>query len=416
MACRPLRGRCIALPHSLRAGGVRRHGCGEASPLPEFKPTADARVAWRASVGSSEEYVFFPALRGGAVYAAGYDGNGHAPGRGQRQAGLARGHRVAALGRRRRRRRTSCWWRSDKGVVLAYSLEGKQLWRSQVTSEVLSAPRTIGNLVVVRTGDGRIFGLDAANGERKWEYQATPAAAAVARRIRRDPVRELVLAGLPAGKLVALNLSTGAQVWDAVVAQPKGANELERVTDIAAAPVVSDGAGLRRGVPGPHRAATTSPRARCSGAATRRPLRAWRWTRVTVYMTDESGVVVAFDKTTGATLWKQDKLLARGVSGPAAVGSLVVVGDYRGLRALPGARGRRFRGAHLDRRQRHLGAAGARGQQRAGADARAAGSMRSPSRRSESRWSDVSCRMSDRQLVHRRSLRRICHRSLTSDS
>lgn len=134
---------------------------------------------------------------------------------------------------------------------------------------------------------------------------------------------------MPAGKLVALNLNTGVQVWDAVVAQPKGANELERVTDVAAAPVVSEDQAC---------AVAFQGRIACYDAATG----TLQWSRdassaaslavdaLSVYMTDENGVVVAYDKTSGATLWKQDKLLARRVSGPGVLGSLVAVGDYEG--------------------------------------------------------------------------------------
>ena len=286
------------------------------SPLPEFKPTAEARVAWRASVGSSKEYVFFPALRGGAIFAAGYDGNvtrlDAANGKQawrvdsgvQLAGGVGADTDLVLVG-------------SDRGLVIAYSLEGKEQWRSQVTSEVLSVPRAIGNLVIVRSGDGRIFGLDAANGERKWEYQATLPPLLLRAESGVTPLRDLVLVGLPAGKLVGLNLTTGVQVWDAVVAQPKGANELERVTDVAAAPVVSDDQAC---------AVAFQGRIACYDA-TKGTL---QWSRdassakslamdaVSVYMTDENGVVVAYDKASGATLWKQDKLLARGVSGPGS--------------------------------------------------------------------------------------------------
>jgi outer membrane protein assembly factor BamB len=298
------------------------------SPLPQFKPTAEARVAWRASVGSSKEYVFFPALHSGAIYAAAYDGtvtrldaaNGKQVWRVdsglQLSGGVGADTDLALVA-------------SDKGVVVAYSLEGKERWRSQVSSEVLSVPRTLGNLVIVRSGDGHIFGLDAATGERKWEYQATLPPLLLRGESGVTPLRDLLLAGMPAGKLVALNPDTGAQVWDAVVAQPKGANELERVTDVAAAPVVSEDQAC---------AVAFQGRIACYDAAKG----TLQWSRdassaaslavdaVTVYMTDENGVVVAYDKTSGATLWKQGKLLARGVSGPAVAGSLVVVGDYQG--------------------------------------------------------------------------------------
>lgn len=308
-------------------------GCGgtdavKPSPLPEFKPTADTRVAWRTSVGGSDEYVFFPALRGGQVYAAAHNGNVTRldAGNGKQvwqvdtdlrlAGGVGADTDLVLVG-------------SEKGVVVALSLEGKELWRSQVSSAVLSVPRTMGTLVIVRSGDGHIFGLDAANGERKWEYQATIPPLLLRDESGVTPARDLVLAGLPAGKLVALNPATGSQVWDAVVAQPKGANELERVTDIAASPVVTEDQVC---------AVAFQGRIACydAGKGT------LQWSRdassaaglavdaVAVYMTDASGVVMAFDKASGATLWKQDRLLARGVSGPAVVGSLVVVGDYQG--------------------------------------------------------------------------------------
>jgi len=315
------------------AAFVALAGCGgsdavKPSPLPQFKPTADARVAWRTSVGRSKAYVFFPALRTGAIFAASNDGNvtrldaanGKQAWRVDTKVRLSGGvgadSDLVLVG-------------SDKGVVIALTAEGKEVWRSQVTSQVLSPPRQAGNLVVARAGDGHIFGLDAANGVRKWEYQATMPPLLLRDASGVTPLRELILAGLPAGKLVALNPGTGVPTWDAVVAQPKGANELERVTDVAAAPVVSEDQAC---------AVAFQGRVACYDA-TKGTL---QWGRdassaaalaadaTSIYMTDDNGVVMAYDKASGATLWKQDKLLARGVSGPAVVGSLIAVGDFEG--------------------------------------------------------------------------------------
>ena len=49
-----------------------------------------------------------------------------------------------------------------------------------------------------------------------------------------------------------------------------------------------------------------------------------------LYVTDEKDAVVALDKTSGASIWKQDKMSGRRVSGPLAFGRYVVVGDYQG--------------------------------------------------------------------------------------
>jgi outer membrane protein assembly factor BamB len=41
-------------------------------------------------------------------------------------------------------------------------------------------------------------------------------------------------------------------------------------------------------------------------------------------------VVVALDKTAGASVWRQDKLLYRRVTAPTVVGDWIVVGDLEG--------------------------------------------------------------------------------------
>jgi outer membrane protein assembly factor BamB len=49
-----------------------------------------------------------------------------------------------------------------------------------------------------------------------------------------------------------------------------------------------------------------------------------------VYVTDELGNVWALERRTGASIWKQEGLKARGVTGPAVFGDYVVVGDFEG--------------------------------------------------------------------------------------
>jgi outer membrane protein assembly factor BamB len=49
-----------------------------------------------------------------------------------------------------------------------------------------------------------------------------------------------------------------------------------------------------------------------------------------VYVTDDQGQVWALDRFNGNSVWKQDKLRGRAVTGPAVYGSSVVVGDFQG--------------------------------------------------------------------------------------
>ena len=49
-----------------------------------------------------------------------------------------------------------------------------------------------------------------------------------------------------------------------------------------------------------------------------------------LYVSDERNAVVAVDRNTGASLWRQDKLVGRRLSRPLAIGRHVVVGDVEG--------------------------------------------------------------------------------------
>jgi outer membrane protein assembly factor BamB len=59
-----------------------------------------------------------------------------------------------------------------------------------------------------------------------------------------------------------------------------------------------------------------------------------------LYVTDDTGAVQALDKTSGANVWKQDKLAWRHVTAPLVVADRVVVGDLQGyLHVLSGEDG-----------------------------------------------------------------------------
>jgi len=49
-----------------------------------------------------------------------------------------------------------------------------------------------------------------------------------------------------------------------------------------------------------------------------------------IYITDETGLVWALDRHSGNSIWKQDKLANRLVSGPSYFNGYIVVGDFEG--------------------------------------------------------------------------------------
>ena len=313
--------------------GAALWGCSgskgpEPAKLVDFKPSVKLTVAWKVNVGDAGHYIFTPAVSGDSIFAASNRGdlvrinaaNGKTLWRVNTKAplsgGVGLGDNMVMVG-------------TAKGAVLAYDVHGKPLWQSRVSSEVLSAPQSAGEFVVVRSGDSRIFGLDARDGTRRWEYQTT----APPLTLRANPgviiVENFVIAGMPAGKLVVLNLANGGVVWETMVAAPKGDNELERITDIAGPPLVEAGRVC---------AATFQGRAACyetqkGGQLWARPassVGSLATDDLSVYLSEDTGSVLALDRNTGASVWKQDKLAYRNISAPLATKDYVVVGDYEG--------------------------------------------------------------------------------------
>jgi outer membrane protein assembly factor BamB len=297
--------------------------------LVEFKPSAELKASWQVRVGGAGDTVLFPAVVSDSIYAVGLDGKlaRFNADTGKQQWNIDSGHKISggvgannslvAVG-------------TAKGEVLAFDTQGQPLWQARLSSEILSAPQVANDIVVVRTGDGRIFGLDARDGKRKWVYQRAMPALALRSNAGVVVAHGAVFAGLAGGKLVALNLANGNLGWEATVALPRGSTELERVTDVSSLPVVDDRMICATAYQG---------RTACFDIASGNLL----WVRDVsssaglamddryVYVSDTRGAIHALDKISGASMWKQDKLLARQVTAPLALGRYIAVADVQGF-------------------------------------------------------------------------------------
>jgi outer membrane protein assembly factor BamB len=298
------------------------------APLAPIQATVQPRVLWQASVGAAERNLFFPAVSGSTIYAASAAGQivglDAATGKpvtrvssGQRlSGGVGAGEKLVLAG-------------TARGQVLAFDTAGKPAWTAQLSGEVLAPPEIEGALVIVRSGNGRIYGLDANDGTRRWVYQRSSPALSLRNYSSLTVEAGTVFAGFAGGRLVALSAGTGSVGWDSVVALPRGATELERVADVVGAPV-ADGERVC--------AVAYQGRTACFDAQSGTTIWARDVSSVagiaadhrSVYVSDEKGAIVALDKSNGASLWRQDRLTGRGLSAPLAFGRFIVVGDFEG--------------------------------------------------------------------------------------
>jgi outer membrane protein assembly factor BamB len=296
--------------------------------LAPITPTATARMLWQANVGAAEKSVFFPAVVGGVVYAAGKAGQiagfdaatGNSVSRfeaGQRiAAGVGVGSGLILVG-------------TDQGEVLAFNNQGRPVWKAQILGELLAPPAADQGVVVVRAGNNQIYGLNAADGKRRWAYQRATPSLSVRTHAGVVLHRGGVFAGFAGGRLVALALPSGAVGWEGVVALPRGTTELERVADVTSLPAVDATQVCAVAFQG--RIACfdlirgTQRWARDVSSAAGLALDA-RY----IYAADDKSALLALDKVNGASIWKQDKLAGRRVTAPLIIGAHVIVGDIEG--------------------------------------------------------------------------------------
>ena len=296
--------------------------------LQPIQATANARVVWKDDVGKGDPYTFVPAVVGSSVYAAARDGtiarfdDGRLVWKIEAEQPLSGGvgadQRMLAVG-------------TAKGDVFAFdAADGKLLWKIKASSEVLAPPAVAGGMVIVRSGDHRLAAYDAADGKSKWIYQRPIPSLSV--RVMAAPVvvDKYVFVGFPGGKLIAVNLDTGAPLWEGTVALPKGVTELDRIADISSVPVI-DGRMIC--------AVAFQGRISCFDLGTGNLM----WARDIsssaglsidsryLYVSDDQGAVHALDKTSGASIWKQDALFLRRLTAPLANGGLVAVADAEGV-------------------------------------------------------------------------------------
>ena len=299
------------------------------TPLTPINATLSVKPLWNTSVGKPGRYFFSPAIVGPDVVVAGGKGlverlvlaTGAVVWKNDLDTPLAAGvgsdGNVSAVV-------------TITGDLIALDTNGKPMWRVPTNAEILSAPAVGQGVVIVRSTDNRVIAFDAETGRRRWVYTRTSQPLV----LRTNPGiaidGSLLYAGFPGGRMAALNVASGTLRWESAVAVPKGATELERVADVVGAPIV-----VGREVC----SATFQGRAGCFDVSSGNTIWSRDLSTATgieidgrfAFVTDEKSNVNALTRTTGATIWKTDKLAYRRMTAPASVGRAIVVGDYKGF-------------------------------------------------------------------------------------
>ena len=299
------------------------------APLTSFTPSMAVRTLWSVNVGKAGSQSLRPALSEGRLFAANESGEllSIDPSNGRIVWKINTGTRIVS------------GVAADGGTVVVAGAEGsvqafdaangQKRWKYDASTEVLSAPAIGNGTVVLRSLDNRIVALDAGTGSRRWYLQRSTPSLSLHAAPGIVIADGLAFVGLPAGRLIALSALSGAPRWEVAVAEPRGATELERVSDVSGSPAL-----MGRDVC----ASSYQGRIACVDAGNG----TLRWARELsaavgpgidqryVFAADEKGNLQAFARETGSNLWRNTSLAWRGLSAPVSFGRAVVVGDRQG--------------------------------------------------------------------------------------
>jgi outer membrane protein assembly factor BamB len=207
--------------------------------------------------------------------------------------------------------------------------QGRVLWRQRLAAQSFTAPLVAGARVFVLAADRSVSAFDAQTGRRLWTRQR-PGEPLVLRQAGVIlPVGDLLVAGL-SGRLVGMNPNSGAVVWEAAIASPRGANDLDRLVDLV---------GRVSRVGNSVCARAYQSNVGCVDA-TRGAL---VWTRAAngadgvhgdeqmVFGAEADGRVLAWRRADGERAWSSDRLRYRNPGAPLLLGRSVAFGDSTGL-------------------------------------------------------------------------------------
>jgi outer membrane protein assembly factor BamB len=214
-------------------------------------------------------------------------------------------------------------------VIAHRADDGTAVWTTKLSSEVLSVPEIRKDIAIIRTSDGRVTALNLEDGKKLWDFYKKEPSLTLRGTSKPLIVEDSVISGFDNGLLVAMSLSDGRQQWQKRVAVARGRTELERVVDLDADPVFSDGIVYAAAF----QANIAAINLIDGQLIWQRELSSHAGMAVSdsqLYITDSTSQVWALHVRNGASLWRQDKLQYRSLTAPVVFGDYVVVGDFEG--------------------------------------------------------------------------------------
>lgn len=310
--------------------------------LPIITATYKPQIAWRSNIGSGVDKYYSqlqPAVDDKFVYVAARDGEVKALSidDGVRNWSVNLGkHDSNSLNRSAR---------LSGGIAIAYetlyigtenaqvfaldSKTGDIKWMSKVTGEVVAQPVYESGKVIIHTSRGDLIALDSTTGEEVWKLSNPQPKLTLRGSATPSIAQGGIIFGRADGFVGAVLLDDGRPLWQLPVARAYGATELERLVDVDMQPVIVNNTIYVLAYNG-NLVAIDLLKGQQQWA---RKYSGFKHVAVAgndIFLTDYRGYVFAIDRKDGEQRWVNKELSYRNVTGASVVNQFIVVGDAEG--------------------------------------------------------------------------------------
>lgn len=217
------------------------------------------------------------------------------------------------------------------GHVYGYDAStGKRLWSATVDDEVISAPAIDAGTVYARTQSGSVYALDADTGARKWvNDQASVPLLSLRGNGPLLATHGVVMFGTDDGNVMSVRGDTGALLWKLPITKGLGRTDIQKLNDSDGALQLSDNTLYATAYHGELVAINAAQ----GQLLWNRAFSSYVGLAVAgnrIVGTDSDSVVWAFSTDGGGDLWKQDDLEFHWLTAPAIQGDHAVMGGIDG--------------------------------------------------------------------------------------
>ncbi len=217
----------------------------------------------------------------------------------------------------------------DGEITALNQKDGSISWKAHAANEVLATPMAGDDIVVIKTINGTLTAFAEDDGHVLWHYQQSEPTLILRGSSAPQISQGNIVAGFAGGSLSKLTLTGGNLQWKKTIAMPEGSFAIERMVDIDADPLISDGTIYVATYQG-RIAVLDSTTAKEKWMHDLSSYTGMTLDNDTLYITDAKSHLWAFDKETGQVRFRQTQLEARNISAPVVMGNYVVVGDAKG--------------------------------------------------------------------------------------